>query len=245
MNKKQSEMGGSVAKHNRTNWVITPDKFFREDELDKIYGYLLEKQSHTARRNYINLFLIDILLGTGLRASELCNLRVEQTPVVLGVDKIWVKGKGNKTRIIAIRPELSRLIVDYVENIRPSLLPRRIKRRDYSQPLLFSEYKNPFTRELLYHRLRRIGINAGILKNVGPHKMRHTFATIVYQQTHDILAVQTQLGHSSVNTTAVYAKTDTDRIGTLLENIHTLRVRSTLRKLRNDNPLNCNGLKTG
>jgi site-specific recombinase XerD len=228
-----------------TNWVITPDKYFRADEIEKIYESLSLRQKTSARRHYINLFLVDMLLGTGLRASELCNLRVEQTPVVLGVDKIWVKGKGNKTRIIAIRPELSEIIHDYVENIRPSLLPRKIKRRDYTAPLLFTEYSNPFNRKLLYSRLRRIGIWAGILKNVGPHRFRHTYATTLYQQTHDILAVQSQLGHSDVSTTAVYAKTDSDRIVGMLGNISTLRVRTTLSNLRRVKPLKDRILKQG
>ena len=228
-----------------SNWVITPDKFFEVDEIQKIYELLMRRRETDARRNYINMFLVDMLLGTGLRAAELCSLRIDQTPVVFTVDKIWIQGKGKKTRIITIRPELSDAIRDYVANIRPSLLPRKIKRSDTTAPLLFTEYGHPFNRRLLYDRLRRIGIKAGILKTVGPHKFRHTYATTFVRETHDILALQGQMGHSSVNTTAVYAKVDDGRLGSMLSNIGTFNVGTVLCNLRRVKPLKDRNLKTG
>ena len=117
----------------RTNWIITPDKFFEKTEVLQIREFLLG-QNMQARRNQVNLFLFELLLGTGLRASELCSLKVSQTPVVLGVNKIWIKGKAQKTRTVTIRAELAGLIRQYVKQIRPGEGARTLNLRKLCKP---------------------------------------------------------------------------------------------------------------
>ena len=73
-----------------------------------------------------------------------------------------------------------------------------------------------------------IGLRAGLQKRVGPHRFRHTFATGLFRETKDLLLVQEQLGHSSVNTTAVYAKTDNSQKAELINKVDILNVRGTL-----------------
>ncbi len=206
--------------------MVTPDKVFSEAEITRLYRYLLEHSE--TRRGGITLFIVDMLLGTGLRASELCSLRVDQTPIVHGEDAIWVKGKGQRTRVIYILPELSDTIRKYVREFWPKLLPRRVRRKDYNQPLLWNERKEPFNRFVLYKRLNRLGKRAGILKTMGVHRFRHTYATHIHDQTHNILMLQVQLGHSSVNTTGVYAKVNRSAIIGELKTVHILSVRNTL-----------------
>ena len=157
----------------RAAWSITPDKFFTAAEIEQLYSYLL---SHSkSRRGKVNLFIIEMLLNAGLRATELCELRVEQTPVVLEENAIWVKGKGGKTRWITIVPEMSEKIRTFVREVRPGLLPTRARRSDYTKPLLITEYGGPFNRRSLYKRVRALGQRARLLKRVG----REGFAVLV------------------------------------------------------------------
>ena len=210
----------------RAAWSITPDKFFTAAEIEQLYSYLL---SHSkSRRGKVNLFIIEMLLNAGLRATELCELRVEQTPVVLEENAIWVKGKGGKTRWITIVPEMSEKIRTFVREVRPGLLPTRARRSDYTKPLLITEYGGPFNRRSLYKRVRALGQRARLLKRVGPHRFRHTFATHTYRDTKEILLLQEQLGHSSVSTTSVYAKADRAAKVEMMKKVCIFNVRTTL-----------------
>ncbi len=191
----------------RKPWVLHPGKNLTEEEVQQLLGHLSSQVR--SRRGRVNQFMVQMLLGTGLRASELCNLRVADTPVVLGDSVVWVKdGKGGRDRRVDIGKDLTEAIAYFVKKVRPSMVPRKYRKHDYQQVLLFNEHGKPYQREGLYYRLVRLGRRVGLLKTTGPHVFRHTFATSLYRATHDILYVSKQLGHAQIDTTSIYAKCD-------------------------------------
>ncbi len=192
----------------RKPWILCPGRYLTEQEVGKLLKHLSSQA--TSRRGRVNQFLIQLLLGSGLRASELCRLRVSDTPMILSEPSLWVKeGKGNRDRRVVIGSDLVEAIEYFIKKVRPSLVPRRFRKHDYDQHLLLNEKGQPFNRRSLYSRTTRLGRRAGLLKTTGPHTFRHTFATRLYRAHKDILFVSSQLGHARIDTSAIYAKCDT------------------------------------
>jgi len=207
-----------------SKWVVTSAKYLTESEAERLKDYLYSNANN--RRGKVTLFIIMMLIGSGLRAQELCDLSVNQTPVGLGEDALSVKGKGGQLRHVWILPELSELIRWYVAKIRLTLVQRPMLKRDHDQPLLLKENGKKYDRFDLYRRIRRTAAKAGIAKRVGVHTLRHTYGTGVYRRTQNILLVKDQLGHKSLNTTTVYSKLDDATVVETLKKAHILTVKS-------------------
>ncbi len=195
MRKKTKHRGG-----------LTPDKYLSKDQLKKLRRHV-RAMADVARargsyRNVVNELVIEILVNTGLRASELCKLNISDLPVSHGKDGIWVRnGKGNVVRTIDINEALKNRLARYVKLYR--------KKTNPDSPLLLSEWKGRISYQGLYTRIKRIGILSGIGK-LYPHMLRHTYLTRLYNIEKDLRFVQDQAGHASPTTTAIYAKTDNE-----------------------------------
>jgi len=151
------------------------------------------------------LLICDLMLHTGLRANELCCLRVQDTPLVLGVNAIVIyRGKGDKDRSVPISGRLAHCIEIYIKHLRGQTMPPRAKRSDISKPLFYSRIKQPYTPNALYLMIRRIGKRAGITKTLHPHMFRHTFAVNTLLTGIDIYLLQELMGHSEIVTTSKY-----------------------------------------
>jgi integrase/recombinase XerD len=137
-----------------------------------------------------------LLYSTGLRVSELVNLKVED---VNFADKSgWVRhGKGAKDRLFVLSENLANEVQEYLKG----------KENKY----LFSK-EGPLTTRNIQKIIKGTKIRAGISKRVTPHTMRHSFATHLLEQGTDIRLIQTMLGHSSLSTTQVYTHVSSDQI---------------------------------
>lgn len=127
------------------------------------------------------------LIGTGLRAAELCALQIRD----IGLDKCQVdvrRGKGAKARSVRISAVLADKLREYLG-----------KWQTRKQSVFGTKYGS------LYRMVRGIGKRAGI-SWLHPHVLRHTYATMTYQHTKNVFFVQRQLGHESVETTQIYVK---------------------------------------
>lgn len=144
----------------------------------------VSQSNHFADRNYA---IILVLLDTGLRATELCNLTIGD--VDLQTRSITSMGKGRKQRHIPMSNRTSQAIWKY-----------KMKFRDgaaISDPLFLSSGKFPMSRDSLAHTLSDIGQRAGI-NNAHPHRFRHTFAINYLRNGGDIYTLQAILGHSTL-----------------------------------------------
>lgn len=145
--------------------------------------------------------ILEFLYATGLRISELIELRVRDVDVEEGL--VRVRGKGSKERIVPVgRPALD-AVTSYLRTTRPQLL-----RGSRSGVLFLGRWGRPLTRMGAWKIVRRQVQKAGIQKPVSPHTLRHTFATHLLEGGADLAAVQEMLGHADISTTQIYTHLD-------------------------------------
>jgi len=146
--------------------------------------------------NQKSRLIISLLYSTGLRVSELVNLKVEDVNFLEKTG--WVRrGKGAKDRLFVLSESLAKEIEEYIQ--------------DKGQTYIFSK-EEPLTTRNIQKIIKGTKIRAGISKKVTPHTLRHSFATHLLEQGTDIRLIQTMLGHSSLNTTQVYTHVSSEQI---------------------------------
>lgn len=156
--------------------------------------------------------IIMTLFSTGLRVSELASL--DKNHVNLQTKEFMVRGKGDKTRIVFIDDLAARAIHQYIDrrvDNSPSLFVahRRVTKKKKSKintdsKNIVEEMNSRLSVRMIQLIIKKYKTKAGILKEVTPHTLRHSFATTLLQNGADIRSVQELLGHSSITTTQVY-----------------------------------------
>ena len=150
--------------------------------------------------------IIELFYACGLRASELADLTLNDVHWDLGV--IRVIGKGRKERIIPVGTPALQALQKYVQDLRPRLLAVK---GHTTERVFLSRSGQPINRIVLWQRIAQIS-QAGGLRHIHPHTLRHTFATHLLSGGADLRVVQELLGHSNVGTTQLYTHVDADRL---------------------------------
>jgi integrase/recombinase XerD len=149
--------------------------------------------------------MLELLYAAGLRVSELVGLNLSQIDVNVGC--VRVMGKGAKERIVPIGETAGKMVVDYVDHVRPALLKGR------SSCILFiSRRGRGLTRQAFWKLLLRRARRAGISKPISPHMLRHSFATHLLEGGADLRVVQSLLGHADIATTQIYTHVESSRL---------------------------------
>ncbi|MHC4742631.1 MAG: tyrosine-type recombinase/integrase [Planctomycetota bacterium] len=162
-------------------------------------------------RAIANELIFLLMTEAGLRVQEVCDLTFEGSPVEHEGCYLDFVGKGNKQRIVTTSDELAGRLTEYGKARRHALGGRY---RD-ELPLLANERGRAFKRDAIYRRMKRIGLKAGIMRTrkrksgtfFSPHKCRHTSALWLLDTCDNMELVKDQLGHTSVDTTSIYART--------------------------------------
>ncbi|WP_226913370.1 site-specific tyrosine recombinase XerD [Gephyromycinifex aptenodytis] len=142
--------------------------------------------------------LIELLYGTGARISEAIGLDVDDLDLESG--QVRLLGKGNKQRIVPLGRYASRALDDYLVRGRPILAARGT-----GTPEVFLHARGgPLSRQSAWAVIRAAARRAGIAGDIGPHTLRHSFATHLLDGGADVRVVQELLGHASVSTTQIY-----------------------------------------
>jgi integrase len=183
---------------------LAPDKYLSEPQLRKLRQYVRDKadlaRMRAGSRGVFDELIVELLVNTGLRASELCNLNIGDLPIKHGKDCIWIRdSKGKVSRVVDISEKLKKRLERFVKLYR--------KRAKANSPLLVSERGKRIIYRSIYAKIKHIGEQAGIGK-LHPHMLRHTYLTRLYNVEKDLRFVQDQAGHASPTTTAIYAKTN-------------------------------------
>ncbi len=140
-----------------------------------------------------------VLVGSGLRASELCALQVRDIAVGKGKQQIDIRrGKGNKSRTVFIDKHTAGLLIKHIA-------AKSAHGRRPGGAVFLNSWNQPLTYPALHRRIRKMREIVGD-PQLHAHGLRHTFATILYGYRKDIKAVKDQLGHNSIATTDIYAK---------------------------------------
>jgi len=181
------------------NSVISPKiskrlpVFMKEEDTKKLVVAL--NQSAEDWKSLNAKMLITIFYATGMRLSELINLKEKQIDISRG--QIKVLGKGNKERVIPVSKEVIEIIGEY----------QQLKRRDFvgtEDYLLITEKGNKLYPRYAWQLVNQVLGQASTLDKKSPHVLRHTFATHLMNNGADLNAVKELLGHSSLASTQVY-----------------------------------------
>jgi integrase/recombinase XerD len=157
--------------------------------------------------------MLEVLYATGLRVSELVNLRYGQINLNQGV--IRIVGKGNRERLIPLGDEAVRWLTEFVNGARDEILLDR--QTEYLFP---TRRGDRMTRQAFWHIIKRYARKAGISKGLSPHTLRHAFATHLLNHGADLRVVQILLGHSDLSTTQIYTHVASERMKELHSRHH-------------------------
>jgi integrase/recombinase XerD len=157
--------------------------------------------------------VLELAYASGLRLSELRQLRLEQLHLEAGF--VTVIGKGNKERVVPAGRKAIAALTRYLEAGRPKLVTPR------SPAMVFLHGRGgAFARTTLWARLKRRVRRAGVERNVTPHMLRHSFATHLLEHGADLRVIQELLGHASINTTEIYTHVAGNRLREVHRKFH-------------------------
>jgi integrase/recombinase XerD len=157
--------------------------------------------------------ILELLYASGLRASELCDLKIRDTNLTAGA--VRVIGKGMKERVVPFGRAAAEAITRYLTDGRPLL-----NKHNDNDRLFLSRSGKPMERVGLWMLVERYARKSGLLKTVGPHVLRHCFATHLIGGGADLRVVQELLGHADIATTQVYTHVDQDRLRAVHAKFH-------------------------
>ena len=170
----------------------TPPRFLTESEKRRLLKELRGRSAGPAVRDRV---IIELFLGTGIRLQELVNLDIED--VDLDAKHLRVVAKGGVPQVKFLKSTLRSLLRTY-------LIERRRRGDGECRALFLSNQGGRLCERQVARRLEHWLAAAGTGKKLGPHSLRHTFATHLYSRTGDILLVQKALGHRDLSTTQIY-----------------------------------------
>ena len=151
----------------------------------------------SSNEGHRNRAMMEMLYGSGLRVSELVNLK--QSNIFLNEQYMLIEGKGNKQRLVPLSPVAEEWYLYWLQE--RAHWPIKPEARDVA---FVNRYGRPLTRAMVFTIVKRLCLIAGIKKNVSPHTLRHSFATHLLQNGADLRIIQQLLGHEDLATTEIY-----------------------------------------
>lgn len=157
--------------------------------------------------------MLELMYATGLRISELINLKQEN--LYIEENFLRVIGKGNKERVIPFGEEAKKSIQNYFNESRSFLLKKKM-----SDFVFINRQGNKLSRQGLWKIIKGYGKKIGIEAKMTPHVLRHSFATHMVEKGADLRSVQIMLGHSSISTTEIYTHVARDKVKKVYDKYH-------------------------
>jgi integrase/recombinase XerD len=164
-----------------------------------------------------NKAIIETMFGCGLRVSETTELKISN----ISFDEYYVKvtGKGNKERLVPIGRTAISIIQLYLQSVRNHQTPKTA----CNDILFLNKNGGKLSRVMIFYILKNLASMAGIMKNISPHTLRHSFATSLVEAGADLRAVQQMLGHESITTTEIYTHLDREYLRDIVTQFHPRR----------------------
>jgi integrase/recombinase XerD len=183
-----------------------------EDEVRRMFEAAEDRASSGEGSAVRNLALLELLYGSGLRASELVGL--PRGAVRAGQPFLMVRGKGAKDRLVPISSRAEAAVSKWTSQL------------SSGSPWLFPSGKSHLSRVRLFQIVRAMAADAGIsIERVSPHVLRHAFATHLLSGGADLRVLQSLLGHADIATTQIYTHVDSARLVELVNARHPLATR--------------------
>jgi len=157
--------------------------------------------------------ILETLYATGMRVSEVVNLKSDNVNLEVGF--LRCIGKGNKERVIPLGRKSIASIQRYLDSARPRLLKKKT-----SEHLFLSRLGKKISRQSIWKIIKKYARDAHIKKPLRPHTLRHSFATHLLERGADLRSVQEMLGHANISTTQIYTHINKDRLKTIHKMYH-------------------------
>ena len=175
---------------------------------------LLEAIDHSTPEGQRNRAMLEVLYSSGLRVSELVDLRL--TNIMEDIGFLRVIGKGDKERLVPIGKDALKYLKIYKEEVRVHLNIQS----GHENIAFLNRRGKKLTRVMVFTIIKNLAKAAGIKKNISPHTFRHSFATHLIEGGADLRAVQEMLGHESITTTEIYTHLDRDYLRQVIQDFH-------------------------
>lgn len=163
--------------------------------------------------SYRNKAMLEVMYATGMRVSELVNLKLND--IDLSQDIIRVFGKGSKDRVVPIGDYAKKYLTIYLKDYRSSMLKK------YNNDYVFlNNHGSKMTRQGFFKIIKKLASEKGIKKELSPHTIRHSFASHLLKYGADLRTIQELLGHSDISTTQIYTHLTNEELRKNYEEYH-------------------------
>ena len=199
---------------NPLNNIVMPKtkkelpKILSEEDIEKLLNF-----KPIDSYDYRNKAMIELMYSSGLRVSELIDLKVNDIDFELEIVRIF--GKGSKERIIPVGTYAISALKEYITYHRNNLAKN--KKSNY---LFLSSRADKMTRQAFFKLLKKIAIKQNIKNEFSPHTLRHSFATHLLKHGADLRSIQELLGHSDVSSTQIYTHISNEKLKQNYQNSH-------------------------
>lgn len=181
-----------------------------QKEIDELIAAIDLSHSQGER----NRTILETIYSCGLRVSEVINLSISDLFFDEGF--IRVLGKGNKERFTPINYNTQKYIQFYIRDIRSHIQPQK----GFEDTLFLNRRGKGLTRQMIFMIIKELSIKINLNKKIGPHTLRHSFATHLLEGGADLRAIQQMLGHESITTTEIYVHIDKSFLKDIVEKFH-------------------------
>ncbi|UOQ50619.1 site-specific tyrosine recombinase XerD [Gracilibacillus caseinilyticus] len=183
-------------------------KVLSTSDVDKLLN-IQPSDKYTVR----NKAMLETLYATGLRVSELIDLKMNDLHLTMGFVRCF--GKGSKERIVPLG-EMARDALDrYIHTARSDFVKKKS-----TETVFVNHHGNPLSRQGFWKIMKELAREAGIEKELSPHTLRHSFATHLLENGADLRAVQEMLGHVDISTTQIYTHVSKSRLKDIYKSHH-------------------------
>jgi integrase/recombinase XerD len=189
-------------------WKILPGTLSVK-EVDALLAVVVGKDKYAVR----DRAMLELLYATGLRVTELAELKVEDLQLDSGY--LRTVGKGNKARVIPFGAQAKAHVEAYLRDVRPVLAGEKVSRH-----VFLTVRGDKFSRKSIWKLIREHARRAGITKKVSPHTLRHSFATHLLANDAPLRMIQEMLGHADIATTQIYTHVDPNRLKAVHHQFH-------------------------
>ncbi len=161
-----------------------------------------------------NRAMLETLYSSGLRVSELINLRISN--IFFGERFLKILGKGDKERLVPIGRSALKYIEVYLNEVRVHVPVKK----GFENYAFLNRRGQALTRVMIFTIIKNLGKEAGLTQSISPHTFRHSFATHLIEGGADLRAVQAMLGHESITTTEIYTHLDREYLKQIIIDYH-------------------------
>ncbi|KKP24748.1 MAG: Tyrosine recombinase XerD [candidate division TM6 bacterium GW2011_GWF2_28_16] len=197
----------------------TLPNFLLEDEIEELLKVAGKDSSDKGVRNRV---MLSLLYASGMRVSELVNLKTDQIDFDTGF--VTLLGKGNKERMVPVPTAIFEFLRFYLEKVYENLKPKSEREKINNNNYLFFTYYNnslkPISRQSFWGILKNILQKTNIKKKVSPHTLRHSLATHLLKSGANIRSLQLLLGHENISTVQIYTHLEKSHVREIYDDKH-------------------------